>query len=87
MLQFMGLQRVRHDLATEQQLMNQVFTLLLSVSKSCSTLCDPMDCSMPGFPGFQYILEFVKLTSTELMKLSNDCILCIYLAGPQLPQL
>ena len=22
-----------------------------SVTKSCMTLCDPMDCSMPGFPG------------------------------------
>ena len=22
-----------------------------SVAQSCLTLCDPMDCSMPGFPG------------------------------------
>ena len=25
-----------------------------SVTKSCLTLCDPMDCSMPGFPVLHY---------------------------------
>ena len=28
-----------------------------SVIKSCPTLCDPMDCSMPGFPVLHYLLE------------------------------
>ena len=59
-LQFMGLQRVKQVLVTEWQLMNQVFTLLLSVSKPCPTLCDPMDCSMPDFPVFHYIPEFAQ---------------------------
>ena len=26
----------------------------------CLTLCNPMDCSMPGFPVFHYIPEFVQ---------------------------
>ena len=29
-----------------------------SVGKSCTTLCNPMDCSMPGFPGLYYLPEF-----------------------------
>ena len=29
-----------------------------SVTKLCPTLCDPMGCSMPGFPVLQYLLEF-----------------------------
>ena len=29
-----------------------------SVAKSCLTLCDPMDCSSPGFPVLYYLLEF-----------------------------
>ena len=29
-----------------------------SVSKLGPTLCDPMDCSMPGFPVLHYLLEF-----------------------------
>ena len=29
-----------------------------SVTKLCPTLCDPMDCSMPGFPVSHYLLEF-----------------------------
>ena len=29
-----------------------------SVTKSHSTLCDPMDCSMTGYPVLHYFLEF-----------------------------
>ena len=31
-----------------------------SVTKLCKTLCNPMDCSMPGFPVLQYLLEFAQ---------------------------
>ena len=31
-----------------------------SVPKSCPTLCDPMDCSTPGFPVLHYLLEFAQ---------------------------
>ena len=31
-----------------------------SVTQSCLTLCDPMDCSMPGFPVLHYLLELVQ---------------------------
>ena len=29
-----------------------------SVAKSCLTLCNPVDCSVPGFPVLHYLLEF-----------------------------
>ena len=29
-----------------------------SVAKSCPALCNPMDCSMSGFPVLHYLLEF-----------------------------
>ena len=32
-----------------------------SVSKSCLTLCDPMDCSIPSFPVCHYLLEFAQV--------------------------
>ena len=32
-----------------------------SVAKSCLTLCDPMDCSMPGFPILYYLPEFAQI--------------------------
>ena len=32
-----------------------------SVNKSCPTLCDPMDCSTPGFPVPHYLLEFAQI--------------------------
>jgi len=31
-----------------------------SVTKSCLALCNPMDCSMPGFPVFHYLPEFAQ---------------------------
>ena len=31
-----------------------------SVAKLCLTLCDPMDCSTPGFPNLHYLLELAK---------------------------
>ena len=27
----------------------------------CPTLCDPMDCIMPGFPVLYYLLEFAEM--------------------------
>ena len=32
-----------------------------SVTKSCPALCNPMDCSIPGFPALHYLLEFVQI--------------------------
>ena len=31
-----------------------------SVSQSCPTLCDPVNCSMPGFPDHHQLLEFTQ---------------------------
>ena len=32
-----------------------------SVTKSCSTLCDPINCSTPGFPVPHHLLEFAQV--------------------------
>ena len=32
-----------------------------SLAKSCPTLCDPMDCSTPGFPVRHYLPEFAPI--------------------------
>ena len=34
-----------------------------SVAKSCPTLCDPMDCSTPGFPVLQSLPKFAQIRS------------------------
>ena len=31
-----------------------------SVARSCLTLCDPMNCSMPGLPIHHQLLEFTQ---------------------------
>ena len=47
-----------------------------TVIKSCLTLCDPVNCSSPGFPVLHYLLEFAKLMSIESVMSSNHLILC-----------
>ena len=46
-----------------------------SIAQSCLTLCDPKDCSMPGFPVHHQLPEF-KLMSIESEMPSNHLILC-----------
>ena len=38
--------------------------------------CDPMDCSMPGFPVLHHTPEFAQILFTELVMPSNHLILC-----------
>ena len=44
------------------------------VAQSYPTLCDPMDCSTPGFPVHHQLLEFTQM-STESVMPSNHLIL------------
>ena len=46
-----------------------------SVAQSCLTLCNPMDCSTPGFPVHQS-RSLLKLVSIELVMPSNCLVLC-----------
>ena len=47
-----------------------------SVTQSCPTLCDPMDCSMPGFAVLHNSWSLLRLMSIELVMPSNHFILC-----------
>ena len=38
----------------------QIERFCCSVTQSCLTLCDPMDCSTPGFPVLHHLLEFAR---------------------------
>ena len=38
-----------------------------SVAQSCPTLCDPMDCSMPGFLGHHHHQLFTYVESVILL--------------------
>ena len=48
-------------------------TCCCSVTQLCLTLCDPKDCSSPGFP---VLLEFAQTQSIESVMPSNHLILC-----------
>ena len=47
-----------------------------SVAKSCPTLRDLMDCSMPGFLCFTISSNLLRFMSNEWVMLSNHLILC-----------
>ena len=52
-----------------------IYTYSYSVTQSCLTLCDPMDCSMIGFPVLHYLC-LLKLMSIESVIASNHLVLC-----------
>ena len=37
-----------------------MFHICCSVTQSCWTVCDPTDCSTPGFPALHYLPEFAE---------------------------
>ena len=47
-----------------------------SVTKSCPTLCYPMNCSTSGFTVLHYLPEFAQTHSIESVMPSNHLILC-----------
>ena len=45
----------------EQQFWDWMLNRSCSVAQSCPTLCDPMDCSMPGLPVRHQLPEFAHI--------------------------
>ena len=44
----------------ERQFQEITFSKVCLVTKSGPTLCDPVDCSTPGFPALHHLLEFTQ---------------------------
>ena len=57
---------------------------LSSVAQSCPTLCDPMDCSTPGFPVHHQLLE---LAQTHIHQVSDAIQPSHPLSSPSSPAL
>ena len=51
-------------------------TLFSSVAQSCLILCNPLDCSMPGFPVNHQLRSLLKLMSIKSVMWSNHLIFC-----------
>ena len=61
--------------AVQQYKLARIIYIFCSVAQSCLTLCDPMDCNMPGFP-ITNSQSLLKLMSIDLAMPSNHLILC-----------
>ena len=55
-----------------------------SVAQSCTTLCNPMDCSTPGSLSITNSWSLLKLKFIESVMPSNHLILCIPLLLPSI---
>ena len=42
---------------------NSIHCCCCSVTQSCMTVCDPMECSIPAFPVLHYLPEFAQILS------------------------
>ena len=56
--------------------MKQPSVQFSSGTQSCPTLCDPMDCSMPGLPVRHQLPEFIQIHVHWVAMPSNHLILC-----------
>ena len=56
--------------------MDIIYIQCCSVTQSCPTLCDPMDCSTPGLPVHHQLRSLLKLMAIESVMPSNHLILC-----------
>ena len=61
-----------------------MFTQFSSVSQSYLTLCNLMDCSMPGFPVYHQQRSLLIIRSTESVMPSNKLNLCCPLLPPSI---
>ena len=59
-----------------------VYTQFSSVTQSCPTLCDPKDCSMPGFLIHHQLPALIQLMSIESVIPPNHLNLCRLLIHP-----
>ena len=68
--------QISHRIKSYQHQEGDAKWFFSSVTQSCPTLCDPMDCSTPGFPVHQQHTELAQLMSIESVMPSNHLILC-----------
>ena len=69
-----------HEIKRCLLLGRKAMTNLSSVTQSCRTLCNPIDCSIPGFPVHHENL--LKLMTIESVMPSHNLILCCPLLIP-----
>ena len=81
-LQAMGLKKVEHNWS-DWALMH-AFSKFSSFAQSCPTLCDPMDCSMPGLPAHH---ELPKLAQAHFHQVSDAIQPSHPLSSPSPPAL
>ena len=54
----------------------RLLLIVVQSVKSYPTLCNPMDCSTPGFPDLHYSWSLLKLVSIESVMPPNHLIFC-----------
>ena len=69
---------------SEIQFYNQISAICCSVAQSCPTLCDPMNCSTPGFPVLHSSQNLLRLRATESVMTSNHLLPCSPLLLPSI---
>ena len=60
----------------DRQILYHQASTCRSVAQQCLTFCNPMDCSMPGFPVRHHPSRLLKLLSIESVMPSNHLVLC-----------
>ena len=57
---FLKAESALENMQNNEDKMRIYLSVLSSVTQSCPTLCNPMNCSMPGVPFHHQLLEFIQ---------------------------
>ena len=65
---------IKKHLPFKQQDSGTLFSLVQSVVQSCPTLCDPTDCSTPGFPVYHQLVSLIfhRIIFTDQIRLDQS---------------
>ena len=74
--EFCGVSLRRAQISSMRVLLSQLSVQFSSVAQSCPTLCDPVNCSMPGLPVHRNSWSLLKLMPIDVVMLSSHLILC-----------
>ena len=68
--------QIQNSNTIQPLLISPISVQFSSVTQSCLTLCDPMNCSTPGLPVRHQLMSSPKLMCTESVMPSSHLILC-----------
>ena len=75
-------QTINTYLLNEWMIPSKIYVQFSSVTQFCLTLCNPMDCSTPGFPVLHHLPELAQTSIESVMPYNHLFLFCSLILLP-----